>query len=78
MSHPIDFQGKIKQENKPILHLSQVSNTAGCAPQNSASDTFCCRTQNFLLGLQMKKPGMMAYACTLNFLGNWGKKIAWS
>nr|XP_048284074.1 dyslexia-associated protein KIAA0319 homolog [Myodes glareolus] len=25
MSHPIDFQGKIKQENKPILHLSQLS-----------------------------------------------------
>ncbi|KAL1784078.1 dyslexia-associated protein KIAA0319-like [Sigmodon hispidus] len=25
MSHPIDFQGKIKQENKPTLHLSQLS-----------------------------------------------------
>ncbi|KAM7322744.1 hypothetical protein ACRRTK_018249 [Alexandromys fortis] len=25
MSHPIDFQGKIKQENKPILHLPQLS-----------------------------------------------------
>lgn len=39
MNHPIDFQGEIKQENKPILHLSQVSNSAG-APQNSASNTF--------------------------------------
>ncbi|NP_001074520.1 dyslexia-associated protein KIAA0319 homolog precursor [Mus musculus] len=25
MSHPVDFQGKIKQENKPTLHLSQLS-----------------------------------------------------
>ncbi|XP_052584289.1 dyslexia-associated protein KIAA0319 homolog isoform X2 [Peromyscus californicus insignis] len=25
MSHPVDFQGKIKQENKPALHLSQLS-----------------------------------------------------
>ncbi|EGV94310.1 Uncharacterized protein KIAA0319 [Cricetulus griseus] len=25
MSHPVDFQGKITQENKPILHLSQLS-----------------------------------------------------
>ncbi|CAO2595556.1 Dyslexia-associated protein KIAA0319 homolog [Lemmus lemmus] len=25
MSHPVDFQGKIKQENKPILQLSQLS-----------------------------------------------------
>lgn len=25
MSHPVDFQGQIKQENKPTLHLSQLS-----------------------------------------------------
>ncbi|GAB1298018.1 Dyslexia-associated protein KIAA0319 homolog [Apodemus speciosus] len=25
MSHPVDFQGEIKQENKPTLHLSQLS-----------------------------------------------------
>ncbi|XP_040611667.1 dyslexia-associated protein KIAA0319 homolog isoform X2 [Mesocricetus auratus] len=25
MSHPVDFHGKIKQDNKPILHLSQLS-----------------------------------------------------
>ncbi|KAL6088452.1 hypothetical protein STEG23_031413 [Scotinomys teguina] len=25
MSHPVDFQGKIKQENKSTLHLSQLS-----------------------------------------------------
>lgn len=45
MSHPVDFQGKIKQENKPTLHLSQVSNKAGGTAQTPGSHAFAaeCR-----------------------------------
>lgn len=58
MSHPVDFQGKIKQENKPTLHLSQVSNKAGCMAHLAKS----------LLGLRENEEGRHDGMCLQFYL----------